>query len=311
MIDVLRLARCTPLEVRSAELGTGSKGRITAPRFCALRSALLPYGLFFSRLADFAFEALEHGGLVGFGEDSLGDGLGAFAPPACPVLEIILRGLADDIRAKTAGQSLRHGSEECRFAERHAFEQRHEGGGSHDAGGHQAGGLGDRRGELRGVRARHREAIDGGERADHRGVDGRAAEHVGHGDRIEADADDFQRRVAPDDLLGPRIAKLHAQRRDAVALVGGIQSGVEGDQRQAFAIEQLQNQRLELRDVGRRRPPLAALAAIGRLNDVFPLARIGRGRDDVLRRVRCPRGARGGSRRVAARAAHANRGRSC
>ena len=92
----------------------------------------------------------------------------------------------------------------------------------------------------RGMRPRHREAIDGGERADHRGVDGRAAEHVGHGHRIEADANDFQRGIAPDDLLGAGIAKLHAERRDAVALVGGIESGIEGDQRQPFAIEQLQ-----------------------------------------------------------------------
>ena len=113
------------------------------------------------------------------------------------------------------------------------------------------------------MRAGHGKAIHGGERADHGRVDRRSAEHIGHRHGVEPDADDLQRRIAPDHLLGAGIAKLDAQRCHAVALIGRVERGVERDQRQPFPVQQLEDQRLDIGHVGLRCPPFAALATIG------------------------------------------------
>ena len=61
------------------------------------------------------------------------------------------------------------------------------------------------------MRAGHGETIDGREGADHRGVDRRAAKDIGDGNRVEANANDLERGVAPDHLLRPIVAEVDAK----------------------------------------------------------------------------------------------------
>src|SRR5262245_51269257 len=94
----------------------GTSERLAATIFISSNCtrSRFPVGIALQPLADFALEAFEHGRLVRVCQNPVGDGLRAFAPPTRAMLEIVLGGLSNNVRAETTGKSLGHGGDQRR-----------------------------------------------------------------------------------------------------------------------------------------------------------------------------------------------------
>ena len=77
------------------------------------------------------------------------------------------------------------------------------------------------------------------------------------------------------------FAELHTERRDPVRFVGRVEGAVQGGEGESITFEQLEDAAFELFDVRLRLAPFRTRLPVRRLDEIFDLARIGRGRHDI------------------------------